>query len=190
MANSICLKNMRKLIWMHRKEKQVGHHYERGLRVFLPLATFPSPLESYLLKHKFLQDFLFCNPHPLRNIRDPSGVCLGIFGECFIERLNFEMSVTVTNKKYNFCSSVKPGSLLIDTSTIEPAVAKEMGEIVQGKGATFLDAPVSGGEVSCNPQHLNISMHVLLTALCGDHFLCFHNLHVWFRGNIVRINLC
>ncbi|CAH3124513.1 unnamed protein product [Pocillopora meandrina] len=42
-------------------------------------------------------------------------------------------------------SSVKPGSLLIDTSTIEPAVAKEMGEIVQGKGATFLDAPVSGG---------------------------------------------
>lgn len=42
-------------------------------------------------------------------------------------------------------SSVKPGSLLIDTSTIEPAVAKEMGEIVQSKGATFLDAPVSGG---------------------------------------------
>ena len=92
--------------------------------------------------------------------------------------------------KHNFCSSVKPGSLLIDTSTIEPAVAKEMGEIVHGKGATFLDAPVSGGEVSCNPQHLNISMHVLLTALCGDHFLYFHNLHVWFRGNIVRINLC
>lgn len=61
------------------------------------------------------------------------------------------MSVTVTNKIYNFCSSVKPGSLLIDTSTIEPAVAKEMGEIVQGKGATFLDAPVSGGEVSFNP---------------------------------------
>jgi len=42
-------------------------------------------------------------------------------------------------------SNVKPGSLLIDTSTIEPAVAQEMGELTQTKGATFLDAPVSGG---------------------------------------------
>ena len=45
-------------------------------------------------------------------------------------------------------SAVKPGSLLIDTSTIEPAVAKEVGELVQGKGAVFLDAPVSGGAKS------------------------------------------
>ena len=45
---------------------------------------------------------------------------------------------------FNF-SAVKPGSLLIDTSTIEPSVAREVGEIVQSKGATFLDAPVSGG---------------------------------------------
>ena len=48
-----------------------------------------------------------------------------------------------------FCfSAVKPGSLLIDTSTIEPAVAKEVGELVQSKGAVFLDAPVSGGAKS------------------------------------------
>lgn len=42
-------------------------------------------------------------------------------------------------------SSVKPGALLIDTSTIEPAVAKEVGELVESQGSTFLDAPVSGG---------------------------------------------
>lgn len=42
-------------------------------------------------------------------------------------------------------SSMKPGSLLIDTSTIEPAVAQEVDELVQSKGGTFLDAPVSGG---------------------------------------------
>ena len=48
-----------------------------------------------------------------------------------------------------FCfSAVKPGSLLTDTSTIEPAVAKEVGELVQSKGAVFLDAPVSGGAKS------------------------------------------
>ena len=40
---------------------------------------------------------------------------------------------------------MKPGALLIDTSTIEPAVAKEVGELVESQGSTFLDAPVSGG---------------------------------------------
>ncbi|XP_078377572.1 3-hydroxyisobutyrate dehydrogenase, mitochondrial-like [Oculina patagonica] len=45
-------------------------------------------------------------------------------------------------------STIKPGSLLIDTSTIEPAVAKEIGELVQSIGATFLDAPVSGGVIA------------------------------------------
>ena len=49
------------------------------------------------------------------------------------------------NQRLFSFSNVKPGSLLIDTSTIEPAVAQEMAELTQSKGATFLDAPVSGG---------------------------------------------
>ena len=51
------------------------------------------------------------------------------------------------NQKLFSFSNVKPGSLLIDTSTIEPAVAQEMGKLTQSKGATFLDAPVSGGRL-------------------------------------------
>lgn len=54
----------------------------------------------------------------------------------------FEVSFNL--RLFSF-STVKSGSLLIDTSTIEPAVAQEMGELAQSKGATFLDAPVSGG---------------------------------------------
>lgn len=54
------------------------------------------------------------------------------------------LEVSYNLRLFSF-STVKPGSLLIDTSTIEPAVAQEMGELVQDKGATFLDAPVSGG---------------------------------------------
>ena len=34
---------------------------------------------------------------------------------------------------------------MIDTSTIEPAVAQEVCELVRGKESRFLDAPVSGG---------------------------------------------
>ncbi|XP_020328021.2 3-hydroxyisobutyrate dehydrogenase b [Oncorhynchus tshawytscha] len=40
---------------------------------------------------------------------------------------------------------VKKGSLLIDSSTIDPAVSKEMAVAAEKMGAVFMDAPVSGG---------------------------------------------
>ncbi|KAM7303875.1 3-hydroxyisobutyrate dehydrogenase, mitochondrial [Ixodes scapularis] len=42
-------------------------------------------------------------------------------------------------------SKVQTGSLLIDSSTIDPLVSQEMAKLVEAKGATFIDAPVSGG---------------------------------------------
>lgn len=43
---------------------------------------------------------------------------------------------------------VKKGSLLIDSSTIDPAVSKEMAVAAEKMGAVFMDAPVSGGEMT------------------------------------------
>lgn len=43
---------------------------------------------------------------------------------------------------------VKKGSLLIDSSTIDPAVSKEMAVATEKLGAVFMDAPVSGGEMT------------------------------------------
>lgn len=42
--------------------------------------------------------------------------------------------------------SVKSGSLLIDSSTIEPGVSQEVAKLAEAKGASFFDAPVSGGK--------------------------------------------
>lgn len=42
---------------------------------------------------------------------------------------------------------VKKGTLLVDSSTIDPAVAKEMAVAAEKMGAVFMDAPVSGGKV-------------------------------------------
>uniref|UniRef100_A0ABM0MJH5 3-hydroxyisobutyrate dehydrogenase n=1 Tax=Saccoglossus kowalevskii TaxID=10224 RepID=A0ABM0MJH5_SACKO len=39
--------------------------------------------------------------------------------------------------------SVKQGSLLIDNSTIDPAVSKDMAALAEKKGCVFMDAPVS-----------------------------------------------
>ena len=41
--------------------------------------------------------------------------------------------------------AVQEGSLLIDSSTINPEVAKEVASQADDKGSTYLDAPVSGG---------------------------------------------
>ncbi|XP_039593643.1 3-hydroxyisobutyrate dehydrogenase b [Polypterus senegalus] len=40
---------------------------------------------------------------------------------------------------------VKKGSLLIDSSTIDPSVSKDMAAAAEKMGAVFMDAPVSGG---------------------------------------------
>ncbi len=41
---------------------------------------------------------------------------------------------------------IKPGSLVVDMSSIDPGVSREVGTALREKGVRFLDAPVSGGE--------------------------------------------
>lgn len=42
-------------------------------------------------------------------------------------------------------NAAKPNTLFIDSSTIDAATAKRVGEAVEISGSTFIDAPVSGG---------------------------------------------
>ena len=51
---------------------------------------------------------------------------------------------------------LKEGALLIDMSTISPVVTRELAEKVEAKGATMLDAPVSGGDVGAQQGALSI----------------------------------
>lgn len=41
---------------------------------------------------------------------------------------------------------IRPGSVLIDMSSISPIVSRELSQVLAEKGAEMLDAPVSGGE--------------------------------------------
>jgi 2-hydroxy-3-oxopropionate reductase len=51
---------------------------------------------------------------------------------------------------------ISEGSLLIDMSTISPVVTEELAEAVKEKGASMLDAPVSGGDVGAIEGTLSI----------------------------------
>lgn len=51
---------------------------------------------------------------------------------------------------------LRPGSLVIDMSTILPSVARRVAEAVRQKGSEALDAPVSGGQVGAQNATLSI----------------------------------
>src|SRR3989475_6044777 len=51
---------------------------------------------------------------------------------------------------------IRPGSVLVDMSTISPLVPQEIANAVTAKGAQMLDAPVSGGEKGAIEATLSI----------------------------------
>ena len=54
------------------------------------------------------------------------------------------------------CSAARPGTLLIDMSTIAPAAHRRIHAQVTAKGFRMLDAPVSGGDVGAKAGTLSI----------------------------------
>jgi 2-hydroxy-3-oxopropionate reductase len=52
--------------------------------------------------------------------------------------------------------AARPGSLVIDMSTVSPALARELAEEAAAGEVAFLDAPVSGGDVGARDGTLSI----------------------------------
>ena len=53
-------------------------------------------------------------------------------------------------------AGARPGSLLIDMSTISPVVTQELARAAHERGVAMLDAPVSGGDVGAQQGTLSI----------------------------------
>ncbi|NUU24934.1 MAG: 2-hydroxy-3-oxopropionate reductase [Streptomycetaceae bacterium] len=52
--------------------------------------------------------------------------------------------------------ALRPGTLVIDMSSIAPAAERELAEEIRRSGGDYLDAPVSGGEVGARDGTLSI----------------------------------
>src|SRR4051794_37357580 len=50
----------------------------------------------------------------------------------------------------------KPGSVLVDMTTSEPALAVEISEAAKARGVDSVDAPVSGGDIGAREARLSI----------------------------------
>src|SRR5436309_140448 len=53
-------------------------------------------------------------------------------------------------------AGAKPGSVLVDMTTSEPALAREIHQAARAKGVESVDAPVSGGDVGAREARLSI----------------------------------
>jgi 2-hydroxy-3-oxopropionate reductase len=53
-------------------------------------------------------------------------------------------------------AAAREGALVIDMSTVSPALARELAAEADGRGVSFLDAPVSGGDVGARDGTLSI----------------------------------
>jgi 2-hydroxy-3-oxopropionate reductase len=53
-------------------------------------------------------------------------------------------------------TAIRPAAILIDMSSIAPAVARRLAERARERGAAMLDAPVSGGEIGAINASLSI----------------------------------
>ena len=63
---------------------------------------------------------------------------------------------TITLDADGTMAGARPGSILVDMTTSEPALAKEIAEAAVARGVVAIDAPVSGGDIGAREARLSI----------------------------------
>ena len=76
--------------------------------------------------------------------------------DIIITMLTDDTSVDQVMKDESFLDNIKPGSTVIDMSSVKPETAKFHGENLKSKNINYLDAPVSGGTIGAEEATLAI----------------------------------
>src|SRR6185503_20253335 len=80
--------------------------------------------------------------------RNPDAICINVSDTPDVEAVIFG--------KDGIIHGAKPGLIVIDHSTISPAATQQFAARLVKQGITFLDAPVSGGDVGARNATLCI----------------------------------
>jgi 2-hydroxy-3-oxopropionate reductase len=120
---------------------------------FIGLGIMGKPMAVNLLKAGYNLVVYDINPEPVKEVCDAgakeggSSQDVASRSEIIITMLPNSPEVRdVVLGENGVINGAKPGSVLIDMSSIAPLVSREVSEKLQKKGITMLDAPVSGGE--------------------------------------------
>ncbi|XP_077051597.1 3-hydroxyisobutyrate dehydrogenase a isoform X1 [Siphateles boraxobius] len=119
---------------------------------FIGLGNMGTPMARNLLKHGYPVIATDVFPESCKELQDSGAQILDCPAEVadkadrIITMLPSSPNVIeVYTGSNGILKKIKKGTLLIDSSTIDPSVSKEMAIAAEKMGAVFMDAPVSGG---------------------------------------------
>jgi len=130
---------------------------------FVGVGTMGKLMAINLLKHHHAVTAFDLNPAPLDELREygaevaASSAEAAATGEVVITMLPSSPHVEeAVLGPGGVLEGMRPGTVLIDMSTIDPLVSKRVAEQVAARGFQMLDAPVSGGSVGARDASLTI----------------------------------
>ena len=141
---------------MDNKSKKIG---------FIGLGVMGKPMAKNLLKAGFSLTVFDIKPEPVAELvvlgADKESSPAKVAGKCdiIITMLpNSPHVIQVLTGENGVLEGIRPGSIIIDMSSISPVVAKKMYAAAAKKGVEMLDAPVSGGE----PKAIDGTMSIMV----------------------------
>jgi len=130
---------------------------------FIGLGVMGKPMAKNLLKAGYSLTAFDLNPDSLKEVvaagakQGTSPAQIGASCEIIITMLpNSPHVEQVITGKNGILEGAKPGTLIIDMSSISPIVAKKLYAAAAEKGVDMLDAPVSGGEPKAKDGTMSI----------------------------------
>uniref|UniRef100_A0A8C1NC81 3-hydroxyisobutyrate dehydrogenase n=1 Tax=Cyprinus carpio TaxID=7962 RepID=A0A8C1NC81_CYPCA len=178
---------------------------------FIGLGNMGTPMARNLLKHGYPVIATDVFPESCKEFQDSGAQILDCPAEVadkadrIITMLPSSPNVIeVYTGPNGILKKVKKGTLLIDSSTIDPAVSKEMAVAAEKMGAVFMDAPVSGGVGAASLAKLTFMVggveeefnaaQELLTCMGANVVYCGQvgsgQFNILFCNNFVLSDLC
>jgi 2-hydroxy-3-oxopropionate reductase len=141
---------------MSNKEKTIG---------FIGLGVMGKPMAKNLIKAGYDIKVFDIKEEPVKELAGLGAQTattpaeIGATCEVIITMLpNSQHVISVVTGANGVLEQVKPGTILIDMSSISPVVSKELYAKAAEKGVEMLDAPVSGGE----PKAIDGTMSIMV----------------------------
>ena len=138
------------------KEKTIG---------FIGLGVMGKPMAKNLIKAGYKIKVFDIKEEPVSELAGLGALTaatpaeIGASCEVIITMLpNSQHVVSVVTGADGVLETVRPGTILIDMSSISPVVSKELYAKAAEKGVEMLDAPVSGGE----PKAIDGTMSIMV----------------------------
>src|SRR6266540_3785487 len=130
---------------------------------FIGLGVMGKPMSKNLIKAGYSLMVYDINPDSVKEVVSAGAVQSNspahIGAECSIIITMLPNSPhveQVVTGKNGILEGAKPGSVIIDMSSISPIVAKKLYAAAAEKGVEMIDAPVSGGEPKAKDGTLSI----------------------------------